>query len=217
MPKLNHLFLDRTDYAAALQLQETLFEAQLEKLKAEKPTTNTLIYLQHDPVYTLGKSGDEANLKVSVEESGAAYYQTSRGGDITYHGPGQLTAYPIFNLADFGMGVREYVETLEQCVIDCLAEYGLKAERLAGASGVWLDAKNEKARKICAIGIKVSRGICMHGLAFNINTDLSYFDNIVPCGIDDKGVTSLANELGEEQDFWQVCEKLIGQFENSFN
>jgi lipoyl(octanoyl) transferase len=213
----NLLLLNQTDYGLALRLQEQLYEAQLAKLKSEEPTKNTLIFLQHDPVYTLGKSGDESNLKVAIEETDATFYQTSRGGDITYHGPGQLTVYPIFNLNRFEMGVREYVETLEQCVIDCIAEYGLKGERLEGASGVWLDPNNESARKICAIGIRVSRGITMHGLAFNVNTDLSYFENIVPCGLEDKGVTSLAEELGSSCDFRGVSEKLHRQFRKHFN
>jgi len=213
----NLLLLNQTDYGLALRLQEQLYEAQLAKLKSEEPTENTLIFLQHDPVYTLGKSGDESNLKVAIEETDATFYQTSRGGDITYHGPGQLTVYPIFNLNHFEMGVREYVETLEQCVIDCIAEYGLKGERLEGASGVWIDAQSTKARKICAVGIKVSRGITMHGLAFNVNTDLSYFENIVPCGLEDKGVTSLTYELGSACDFKSVSEKLHRQFRKHFN
>ena len=212
----NLLLLNQTDYGLALRLQEQLYEAQLAKLKGEEPTENTLIFLQHDPVYTLGKSGDESNLKVPIEETDATFYQTSRGGDITYHGPGQLTVYPIFNLNHFEMGVREYVETLEQCVIDCNAEYGLKGERLEGASGVWIDAQSTKARKICAVGIKVSRGITMHGLAFNVNTDLSYFENIVPCGLEDKGVTSLAKELSKEQNYIQVCQQVALHFNKKF-
>ena len=164
--------MDRTDYADALELQESLFQKQLDNKAAEEPTTNTLIFLQHEPVYTLGKSGDINNLKRPIEEIDAAYFKTNRGGDITYHGPGQLTGYPIFDLSSFDMGVRSYVETIEQCVIDCIAEYGLEGQRLDSASGVWLDADKENARKICAVGIKISRGISMHGFAFNINTDL---------------------------------------------
>lgn len=208
--------LDPTNFLDALLFQETFFNAQLEKKDKGENTSNTLILLQHTPVYTLGKSGDINNLKVPIEETGAEFYQTKRGGDITFHGPGQLVVYPIFDTENFGISVREYVEKLEQCVIDCIAEYGLKGERITEASGVWLDAETENARKICAVGLKVSRGISMHGLAFNINTDLSYFDHIVPCGLDDKSVTSLEKELGKKMDFYEVQGKLIAQFEKHF-
>lgn len=216
MPKFNLFYLNQTDYEDALAFQECLFNAQLERIQKGEDTKDYLIFLQHTPVYTLGKSGDESNLKVPIEETDAQFYKTNRGGDITYHGPGQLTGYPIFNLAHFGIGVREYVELMEQCVIDCIASYGLKGDRLEGASGVWLDVKGEKPRKICAIGIKVSRGVTMHGFAFNINTDLSYFENIIPCGIEDKGVTSLENELGKKMDFKAVEQKLLECFEKRF-
>lgn len=210
------IILDCTNYVDALVFQEIFFNAQLEKKAKDEKTSNTLIVLEHPPVYTLGKSGNERNLKVSIEETGAEFYKTSRGGDITFHGPGQLVVYPIFNVETYGMSVRAFVETLEQCVIDCIAEYGLKGIRINNASGVWLDAENENARKICAVGLKISRGITMHGLAFNINTDLSYFDNIVPCGLDDKSVTSLEKELGKKMDFYEVQRKLIAQFEKHF-
>tara|TARA_R110000868_G_scaffold111053_6_gene300181 strand:- start:1460 stop:2119 length:660 start_codon:yes stop_codon:yes gene_type:complete len=212
----NYLTINQTNYADALLLQEVLFEELLQSKGKEKPLKSTLIFLQHSPVYTLGKSGDIKNLKVPIEETGAEYFKTNRGGDITYHGPGQLTAYPIFDLEAFGMGVRQYVETLEDCVIDCIATYGLKGSRIDGASGVWLDPNTPNERKICAVGIKVSRGVTMHGLAFNINTDLSYFDNIVPCGLEDKGVSSLANELGREMDFVEVEARLLKCFEDYF-
>jgi lipoyl(octanoyl) transferase len=208
--------LEPTNYLDALTFQENFFNAQLEKKANSEETENTLILLQHTPVYTLGKSGDISNLKVPIEETGAEFYHTKRGGDITFHGPGQLVVYPIFDIENFGISVREYVAKLEQCVIECIAEYGLKGERIEDASGVWLDAGNKKARKICAVGLKVSRGISMHGLAFNINTDLSYFDHIVPCGLDDKSVTSLEKELGKKLDFFEVQKKLIAQFEKHF-
>ena len=208
--------LEPTNYLDALTFQENFFNAQLEKKANSEETENTLILLQHTPVYTLGKSGDISNLKVPIEETGAEFYQTKRGGDITFHGPGQLVVYPIFDIENFGISVREYVAKLEQCVIECIAEYGLKGERIEDASGVWLDEGNKKARKICAVGLKVSRGISMHGLAFNINTDLSYFDHIVPCGLDDKSVTSLEKELGKKLDFFEVQKKLIAQFEKHF-
>ena len=208
--------LEPTNYLDTLTFQENFFNAQLEKKANSEETENTLILLQHTPVYTLGKSGDISNLKVPIEETGAEFYQTKRGGDITFHGPGQLVVYPIFDIENFGISVREYVAKLEQCVIECIAEYGLKGERIEDASGVWLDAGNKKARKICAVGLKVSRGISMHGLAFNIHTDLSYFDHIVPCGLDDKSVTSLEKELGKKLDFFEVQKKLIAQFEKHF-
>jgi lipoyl(octanoyl) transferase len=211
------IILERTNYVDALMFQENFFNAQLEKKAKDEKTSNTLILLQHTPVYTLGKSGDESNLKVPIEETGAEFYKTKRGGDITFHGPGQLVVYPIFDVETYGMSVRAFVETLEQCVIDCIAEYGLKGSRISDASGVWLDAENDNARKICAVGLKVSRGITMHGLAFNINTDLSYFDHIVPCGLADKSVTSLEKELGKEMDFFEVQNKLIDQFEKHFS
>jgi lipoyl(octanoyl) transferase len=217
MAKLNLIYINPTDYEDALNFQECLFQAQLERINKGENSKDYLIFLQHNPVYTLGKSGDESNLKVPIEKTDAQFYKTNRGGDITYHGPGQLTGYPIFNLEHFGIGVREYVELMEQCVIDCIANYGLKGERLDGASGVWLDTNGENPRKICAIGIKVSRGITMHGFAFNINTDLSYFENIIPCGIDDKGVTSLENELGKKMNFKAVEKVLLECFEKRFN
>ena len=191
--------------------------AQLVKLDEGKPTTNILIFLQHTPVYTLGKSGDIKNLRIPIEDTDAEYYETNRGGDITYHGPGQLTGYPIFNMNEFDLGVREYVYRIEQCVIDCMASYGIKCNRIDEASGVWVSAGTEVPRKICAIGIKVSKGISMHGFALNINTNLSYFENIIPCGLEDKGVTSLQKELGREVDFEEVCERLLGYFKKHFH
>lgn len=216
MPAFNFLCLNQTPYADALKLQERLFEREVENSTDQKQTSSTLIFLQHDPVYTLGKSGDIGNLKSPIEEIGADYFETNRGGDITYHGPGQLTGYPIFDLNSFKISVRQYVDLIEQCIIDCIADYGLKGERLEKASGVWLDAQTDNARKICAIGIKISKGISMHGFAFNINTDLNYFDHIVPCGIDDKEVTSLAKELGNEMNFYEVQLKLLEHFQKAF-
>jgi lipoyl(octanoyl) transferase len=211
------IILEPTNYMDALMFQENFFNAQLEKKSKGEKTVNTLILLQHTPVYTLGKSGDVSNLKVPIEETGAEFYKTKRGGDITFHGPGQLVVYPVFDTETFNISVREYVAKLEQCVIDSIAEFGLTGERITEASGVWLDAGNEKVRKICAVGLKVSRGISMHGLAFNVNTDLSYFEHIVPCGLDDKAVTSLEKEMGRKMDFFEVQRKLIVQFEKHFN
>jgi lipoyl(octanoyl) transferase len=211
----NYLHLDQTPYEEALRLQEQLFGEALNSKLEDRWAVQTLIMLQHEPVYTLGKSGDPSNLIVPVEDTGATFYRTNRGGDITYHGPGQLVGYPIFDLYSLNMGVRQFVETLEDCIIDCLADYGLKGKRIAGASGVWLDSGGEE-RKICALGIKISRGVSMHGFAFNINTDLTYFNHIIPCGITDKSVTSLAKEMGEEIDFWEVENNLLGHFIKRF-
>lgn len=179
-------------------------------------TTNYLVFLQHHPVYTLGKSGDINNLIVPVEKCGAEFHKTNRGGDITFHGPGQLVGYPIFDLETFHMGVRDYVETIEDCIMELCLGYGVKTSRIEGASGVWVDARGSDPRKICALGIKISKGISMHGFAFNINTDLSYFDNIVPCGINDKGVTSLARETGLDLKVDEVVPRLLDVFRNRF-
>lgn len=213
----NVISIDLATYQEGLIFQESLFQEQLNNKSKGVATVNHLILLQHTPVYTLGKSGDIKNLKIPIEETDAEYFKTNRGGDITYHGPGQLTGYPIFNLDDFNIGVKKYVELLESCIIACLEVYGLKGERIADASGVWLDAQSDHPRKICAVGIKVSRGVTMHGFAFNINTDLSYFDNIVPCGLEDKGVTSLEKELQRKIDFKEVQDNLQKQFEQYFN
>ena len=215
--QIDYLYLSETHYEAALRLQEDLFNASIERAEKGQHTRNTLILLQHSPVYTLGKSGDISNLKVPVEETGAEYFETNRGGDITFHGPGQLTGYPIFNLNELGLGVRDYVHTLEQCVIDCLASYGIKCKRIKEASGVWVSADTAMPRKICALGIKVSKGITMHGFALNISTNLSYFENIVPCGLEDKGVTSLKKELGRDVDYYEVIQKLLHYFEKHFH
>jgi lipoyl(octanoyl) transferase len=177
---------------------------------------NYLILLEHPHVFTLGKSGDVSHLKVKPEEVNATYVATNRGGDITYHGPGQLVGYPILDLEHFDMGVRQYVEILEECVIDCLTHYGLKGERIAEASGVWLYADTDFPKKICAVGIKVSMGITMHGFAFNVNTNLDYFDYIVPCGLTDKGVTSLQQELGRTIPMEEVQQLFISKMKARF-
>ena len=201
-----------TDYKKAWDYQEQLFDQLLEsKKKGEISVADcrnripgTLIFVEHPHVYTLGKSGSEANLLldyIQLRAKDASFYRTDRGGDITYHGPGQIVGYPIFDLEALGIGVKQYVSGLEEAVIRTAGEYGLKGERLDGGTGVWLDpGVPGKARKICAIGVKASRFITMHGFAFNVNTDLSYFDHINPCGFTDKGVTSLEKELGGKQD-----------------
>lgn len=176
---------------------------------------NHLLLVEHPHVFTLGKSGNQNNLLINQEfldRIQATYYHIDRGGDITYHGPGQIVGYPIFDLEQFSMGIKQYVNALEESIILTLSHYGLPGSRLAGATGVWLDPETRNARKICAIGVKASHHITMHGFAFNVNTDLNYFSYINPCGYQDKGVTSLAKELGSTQDLPEV--KLV--LRNSF-
>jgi lipoyl(octanoyl) transferase len=180
---------------------------------------NDLIYCQHPHVYTLGKSGsldnlllDESNLK----QADATFYKINRGGDITYHGPGQLVAYPILDLEQFFTDIHKYLRFLEEAVIKTIAHYGIIGDRFEGFTGVWIDADKPTARKICAMGVRCSRWITMHGIALNVNTDLSYFKNIVPCGIDDKDVTSIAKEVGYNVDFKEVSQILKTEIANQF-
>jgi lipoyl(octanoyl) transferase len=205
-----------TVYQDALNLQESLFQTNLDNKAAGQPTINTLIICEHEPTYTLGKSGDEKNLLFRPEAVGAAFHKVSRGGDITYHGPGQIVVYPIFDLDALDIGVADFVHALEDVVILTLAHYGLTATRLDGAPGIWLDAERNP-RKICAVGMKVSRHCTMHGIAINVNTDLKYFDYIVPCGIPDKAVTSLQKELGREIDMNEVREVFVNELEKRLN
>ena len=207
-------------YEEALQIQSTAFDALLEVKRCGAVGENKLFFCEHDPVLTLGKSAKEANLLIPEEllrMKGVSLYHINRGGDITYHGPGQITGYPIFDLEQWGMGLKQYIFTLEEIMICFLKQYDLKGERLDGAAGVWLDVdKPDRTRKICAIGVKSSRYVTMHGFALNINTDLSYYSLINPCGFTDKGVTSLQQELGERLDFQQAKEALKTTFASFF-
>jgi lipoyl(octanoyl) transferase len=220
--------LDTIDYQEAWDYQEKLF-AQIIDLKIanrkagpgeEQTTPNYLLFCQHPHVYTLGKSGSENNLLINAEalkQKQASFYKINRGGDITYHGPGQVVAYPIFDLDNFFTDIHQYLRFLEEAVIRTLAEYGLPAGRIAGLTGVWLDHEQQlRPRKICAMGVKCSRWVTMHGLAFNVNTDLDYFNHIVPCGISDKAVTSLKQELGFEVPLAEVENKLMGHLAQLF-
>jgi lipoyl(octanoyl) transferase len=196
-------------YRQAWDYQEKLYsELMARKIAGEKKFPGYLLFCEHSPVFTLGKSGSDENLLVNeqiLEQRGIEFYRINRGGDITFHGPGQIVGYPILDLEQLDLGIKSYIWCLEESVILLLKEYAITAGRLAGATGVWLDAKiPSKARKICAIGVKAGRHITMHGFAFNVNTDLSYYQYINPCGFVDKGVTSLGKELGEEQDFEKV-------------
>jgi lipoyl(octanoyl) transferase len=177
---------------------------------AEKTLPGTLIFVEHPNVYTLGKSGTENNLFLDynqLQAKGVSFYRIDRGGDITYHGPGQIVGYPIFDLEVIKIGLKDYIFMLEEAIIRTVGEFGLTASRLDGGTGVWLEPEiNGRARKICAIGVKASRYVTMHGFAFNVNTDLKYFNDINPCGFTDKGVTSLKKELGIMQDFNLVKE-----------
>ena len=188
-------------YEQAWGRQAGYFEALLLAKQAGQGYVNRIIFCEHPHVYTLGRSGKEGNMLLSEEQLrriGATYYHIDRGGDITYHGPGQQVCYPILNLEDFGLGLKEYVHLLEEAVICVCASYGIEAGRVDKATGVWLEGDTPRARKICAIGVRSSHFVTMHGLALNVNTDLRYFSYIHPCGFVDKGVTSLQKELGRE-------------------
>ena len=201
------------DYATAWAEQKRLFAAALEAKRGGRPVTNHLLLCEHTPVYTLGKRADEGNLLIDPAAVGAEVFHIERGGDITYHGPGQITGYPILDLEAFGIGLRTYIERLEQMIIDLIADHGLRGARLDGASGVWLDAGVQgRERKICAIGVRASRFVTMHGFAFNVSTDLSYFDRINPCGFTDKGVTSLEQETGRSFDLDAMAEEVRARF-----
>lgn len=183
------------------------------------PTSSHLLFCEHPHVYTLGKSGDEANLLVppqKLHEIEATYYKINRGGDITYHGPGQLVGYPILDLDQFFPDVHKYLRYLEEVFIKVMADYGLQGERAPKETGVWMDVGEPSARKILALGVRASRWVTMHGWAFNVNTDLNYFKNIIPCGIDDKDVTSLEKELGHKVPIEEVKEKAKKYFEEVF-
>lgn len=199
------------EYKEAWDYQEKLFAEKLKKKLNGEPVENHLLFCEHPHVYTLGKSGSENNLLVNnkmLQSLNVSFFKTNRGGDITYHGPGQIVGYPILDLENFDLGVKSYIELLEQSIINVLKEFGITGERLKGATGVWLDKdKPGKARKICAIGVKASRHITMHGFAFNVHTDLKFFDMINPCGFTDKKVTSLEREVGIKLDFEVVKEK----------
>ncbi len=214
------IHLGLKDYQEAWDYQEKLFKETVDqkisnrKLSEEEQveTKNYLIFCQHPHVYTLGKSGDENHLLANeafLKEKEATFYKINRGGDITYHGPGQIVGYPILDLDHFFTDIHKYLRSLEEAVILTLKEYGIDSGRVDGLTGVWLDGGVPgKARKICALGVKSSRWVTMHGFAFNVNTNLEYFNYIVPCGIQDKAVTSLEKELGQKMDIKEVEEKL---------
>lgn len=211
--------LGLTDYAEAWRYQEELFKGIVDQKiynrnhpESSNLPKNYLLFCEHPHVYTLGKSGDQKNLLLTNEQLkavGATYYPINRGGDITYHGPGQIVGYPLLDLDQFFTDIHKYLRFLEEAVIRTLNDYGIVAGRYPGYTGVWLDPEDPlRARKICALGVKCSRWVTMHGFAFNVNTNLDYFGHIIPCGIDDKAVTSMAHELNGPQDIEQVKEVL---------
>ncbi len=229
MPEVIFKQLGLIDYKEAWDFQEVIFQntiaekIQIRNGETEIVTKNYLLFCQHPHVFTLGKSGSEDNLllnETGLADNNANFYKINRGGDITYHGPGQLVAYPIFDLDHFFSDIHKYLRFLEQAVIDTLLEYNIVSDRVEGLTGVWIEGDTPRARKICALGVKSSRWVTMHGIGFNINSDLSYFSHIIPCGIDDKAVTSMQKELGRELDFEEVSqvlkEKLALQFEYQY-
>ncbi|MFZ9262918.1 MAG: lipoyl(octanoyl) transferase LipB [Chitinophagaceae bacterium] len=224
--KIHFKDLGSIEYGEAWKYQESLLmqNADIKKKIANgeigQDTVHHLLFCEHPPVYTLGKSGKEEHVLISKDEltkRGIAYYETNRGGDITFHGPGQIVGYPILDLEKYYRDIGKYLRSLEEVIILTLSEYGIKGERSKGETGVWIDPDHKmKARKICAMGVRCSRWITMHGFALNVNTNLDYFTMIVPCGIADKQVTSLQKELGKELDIDQVKKVLISKFEEVF-
>ena len=229
MQEVKFINLGLIDYKEAWMFQEKLFQAIIDVKRANRkredtgialePIQSKLIFCEHPHVFTLGKSGQQSHLLVNekqLAEKGARFYKINRGGDITYHGPGQLVGYPIFDLDHFFTDIHKYLRYLEEAVIRTLDEYGINGGRIKGATGVWLDWDNPKARKICALGVRSSRWVTMHGFAFNVNSDLNYFSNIIPCGISDKTVTSLEKELGRAIDMQEVQEKVKTHLQELF-
>lgn len=219
MKKTVFLDMGLADYRSVWQKQEELMDGIKARKSKGETTSNYLLFVEHPHVYTLGKSGDSAHMlidSIQLRAKQAEFVKVDRGGDITYHGPGQLVAYPILDMVNFGLGVKDYVDRLEEVVIQSIGEYGIRGERLAGATGVWLDAMGPKARKICAIGIKCSRFVTMHGFALNVNTDMNYFNYIHPCGFVDKGVTSMTRELGHKLVMGEVKDVVKRKFEELF-
>lgn len=210
------------DYKACWDFQEKIFDSIVKQKVANRDknnpvlTKNYLLFVEHPHVFTLGNSGNEQHLLLNepqLNEKKASYYKINRGGDITYHGPGQLVGYPILDLDNFFTDIHKYLRLLEELIITVIAEYGVVGGRIKGESGVWIDADNKlKARKICALGVRCSRWVTMHGWGFNVNSDLNYFNNIIPCGIQDKGVTSLEKEIGSKVDMDEIKNSMLKHF-----
>ena len=206
-------------YADAWKQQQEVFDAMIAAKMDKQPTADMqqIVYCEHPHVYTLGKHGKPSNMLVNEEflkKINASFYPIDRGGDITYHGPGQIVGYPLLDLENFNLSLKDYIYNIEECIIRNLAHYNIEGDRLAGATGVWLEKDSPRARKICAIGVRASRYVTMHGFAFNVNTDLKYFSYINPCGFVDKGVTSLQQELGHEVPLSEVKDLLTKNFDS---
>lgn len=210
------LELNIIDYKEAWDIQKQLFKQALDNKSNNISNENTLVFCEHPPVFTLGNNGNESNFLMTKEMLGAEIYRIERGGDVTFHGLGQLVGYPIFDLETLQLGIKEFVFKIEQMIINTVAHYGLLAERDDENAGVWLDVGKKNQRKIAALGFKISKKISMHGFALNINTDLSWFSKVVPCGLVGLGVTSLEKELGEKQDFESVKAILLKEFKKEF-
>ena len=227
--KLIYKDLGSIDFESAWKYQNDILQQTIDikKYNQQLPLCeqtdnfNYLLFCEHPHVYTLGKSGSEQNLLVNdqlLKERGVQFYKIDRGGDITYHGPGQIVGYPILDLEAFSMGVKEYIFNMEEAIIHSLSDFGIHGGRLSGATGVWLDVDDpKKARKICAIGVKVSRYVTMHGFALNVNTDLDFYNYINPCGFVDKGVTSMQKELNRKIELDSIKNSLIKSFHKIFN
>ncbi len=225
MSQIQFKDIGQTPYRKALDFQLKHFEyiksikIQNRKDKKNSPTPNFFFFVEHPHVYTMGKNGDENNVllnKSQLKEKKIDYFRTNRGGDSTYHGPGQIVGYPIINLDNFFTDIHKYMRNLEEVIIKTIAEYGLIGERSKGETGVWLDVGTARARKICAMGVHTSRWVTMHGFALNVNTDISYYNGIIPCGISNKGVTSLEVELEKKIDESEVKKKILKHFAEVF-
>ena len=216
MKRVLYRDLGRMGYSECWDLQLSLFERMLswkrEGKAQSQENAGELLLVEHDHVYTLGKSGKQQNMLISEEylrQIGAEFFHIDRGGDITYHGPGQIVGYPILDLEQVGISLRDYIDSIEESIIGVCVQWGIEAGRIAGASGVWIEPDSPSARKICAIGVRASRYVTMHGFAMNVKTDLKYFNHINPCGFVDRGVTSLEKELGHEVDFEMVKSQIV--------
>ena len=208
------------EYNEAWAKQEKMFSASIEKKMEGQSTDNYLVFCEHPNVYTLGKSGDQQNMllnQIQLQAKNAVFVHSNRGGDVTYHGPGQVVAYPIFDLDNFGLGLKQYVFRIEEAIIQTLLQYNILSTRLEGSTGVWLDVDSPACRKICAIGVRSSRFVTMHGFALNVNTSLEYFNYINPCGFIDKGVTSMEKESGGTVDMVELKKRLRECVEDQFS
>ena len=225
MQNVKLIDLGLKDYKETWDYQETLFQDIINlkidnrRNNANHKTPNYLLFVEHPHVYTLGKNGDTSNLllnETQLKKKGASFYKINRGGDITYHGPGQIVGYPILDLDNFFTDIHKYLRFLEEVIIRTLKEYGLNAERSAGETGVWLDVGTPFARKICAMGVRSSRWVTMHGFALNVNSNLGYFDNIIPCGIKGKAVTSMEAELNKKVPLEEIKKTILKHFKDLF-